>query len=46
VAEGVTDGPATSQKALKAVQAAFEQWKAESGRNFNEISAILARSIG
>ncbi|WP_112308758.1 DNA-3-methyladenine glycosylase I [Pseudogemmobacter bohemicus] len=46
MAEGVIDGPATSQKSLRAVQAAFDGWKAESGRSFNEISVILARSIG
>ena len=45
VGEGVIDGPASSQKALRAVQSAFDQWKAESGRNFNEISAVLARSV-
>lgn len=46
VAEGVIDGPATSQRALRAVQAAFDQWHTESGRNLKEISVVLARSIG
>lgn len=45
-AEGVIDGPATSQKAKRAVQAAFDHWRAESGQNFNVISKVLAQSIG
>ncbi len=45
-AEGVIDGPATSAKALRAIQAAFDAWKAESGQSFTAISRILARSIG
>lgn len=45
-AEGVIDGPATSTRAMKAVQAAFDTWKAESGQSFNAISRVLAQSIG
>jgi 3-methyladenine DNA glycosylase Tag len=45
-AEGVIDGPATSARAMKAIQAAFDIWKAESGQSFNAISRVLAQSIG
>ncbi|MCB6178893.1 DNA-3-methyladenine glycosylase I [Rhodobacter sp. Har01] len=44
-AEGVIDGPAASARALRAVQAAFNAWKAESGRSLTEISRVLAQSI-
>jgi 3-methyladenine DNA glycosylase Tag len=44
-AEGVIDGPATSAKALRAVQAAFTAWSAESGLSLAQISRILAQSI-
>lgn len=44
-AEGVIDGPATSARAMKRVQAAFDQWKAESGQSFTTISRVLAKSI-
>jgi 3-methyladenine DNA glycosylase Tag len=46
VAEGVIDGPATSAKALRAVQAAFNAWAAESGHSLTVISRVLAQSIG
>jgi 3-methyladenine DNA glycosylase Tag len=46
VAEGVIDGPPTSQRALRAVQAAFDGWRKESGHSFNVISRVLAQSIG
>ncbi|MEH7829035.1 DNA-3-methyladenine glycosylase I [Gemmobacter denitrificans] len=45
-AEGVIDGPPTSRKARAAIQAAFDRWRAESGRSFNVISRVLAQSIG
>lgn len=45
-AEGVIDGPATSAKAMKAVQEAFNQWQAESGQSLTAISRVLAQSIG
>lgn len=45
-AEGVIDGPAASVRAMKAVQAAFDRWRAESGLPFNTIGRVLARSIG
>lgn len=44
-AEGVIDGAPGSLKSLRQVQAAFDAWKAESGRTFNEISRVLAQSI-
>lgn len=46
VAEGVVDAAPKSKKALLPVQAAFNQWRAESGRSFNEIGRVLAQSIG
>lgn len=46
VAEGVIMGPATSRKAMAAIQAAFNTWKEESGQSFNTISRVLAQSIG
>lgn len=42
---GVIDRPATSQKALTAVQAAFNAWAEESGQSMTTISQTLARSI-
>ncbi len=45
VKAGVVDKEPTSQKALKATQAAFNQWREESGRSYNEISRILALSV-
>ncbi len=45
VAEGVVDKPPTSKKALLAVQDAFNAWRAQSGRSFNEISRVLALSV-
>ncbi len=46
IAEGVIDKPATSKTARRKVQAAFDQWAAESGRSLTEISRTLATSIG
>ncbi len=45
VKAGVIDKPATSRKALLAMQAGFNQWRKESGRSLIEISQTLARSI-
>ena len=44
IAEGVIDKPATSKTAMKAVQAAFNEWMAQSGRSLSEISRVLAFS--
>ena len=45
IAEGVIDKPATSKKAMRAVQEAFNSWQEESGRSLTEISRVLAMSI-
>lgn len=45
IAEGVIDKPATSKTAMKAVQAAFNTWRAQSGRSLSEISRVLALSV-
>ena len=45
IAEGVVDKPPTSRKAAAAVQAAFNEWAAQSGRSLTEISRVLAMSI-
>lgn len=45
VREGVIAGPATSRKALAAVQAAFNRWREETGLPMTIISRTLARSI-
>jgi 3-methyladenine DNA glycosylase Tag len=46
IGEGVVDKTPTAQRDLKAVQAAFNAWQAESGRSLTEISRILAFSKG
>ncbi|WP_298917110.1 DNA-3-methyladenine glycosylase I [uncultured Roseobacter sp.] len=46
IAEGVIDKAPTSKGAMKAVQAAFSDWHASSGRSLKEISRILATSTG
>lgn len=46
IAEGVIDKPPTSQKAMQAVQDAFDTWSQQSGQPFNVISRVLAQSIG
>lgn len=46
IAEGVIDKPANSKTALKAVQAAFNDWQQQSGRSLMEISRVLAFSCG
>lgn len=42
---GVVDKPPTSRKDMQAVQAAFNQWRKESGRSMSEISRTLGMSI-
>lgn len=44
--EGVVDKAPTSAKALAAVQAALDEWRAQSGRSMTQISQILALSVG
>jgi len=46
ISAGVIDKPATSKTALRAVQAAFNEWKAESGENMTRLSRMLAISVG
>ena len=46
IAEGVIDKAPTSKSAMKAVQAAMNEWQAQSGRPLKEISRILATSCG
>jgi 3-methyladenine DNA glycosylase Tag len=45
IAEGVIDKPATSKSAMRAVQTAFNDWRAQSGRSLTEISRVLAMSV-
>ncbi|NVO54535.1 DNA-3-methyladenine glycosylase I [Rhodobacteraceae bacterium B1Z28] len=45
IAEGVLDKPATSKKAMTAVQEAFNIWMDQSGRSLTEISRVLALSL-
>lgn len=45
IAEGVIDKPATSKKAMAAVQDAFNAWMRQSGRSLTEISRVLAMSL-
>ena len=42
---GVVEKEPTSKKALQTTQDAFNQWRAESGRSYTEISRTLAMSI-
>lgn len=44
-AQGVIDKAPTSQKELAAVQAAFNQWQAESGRPLCQLSVMLAHTV-
>lgn len=46
VREGVLERPASGKKALAAIQAAFNCWSAESGRDLTTISRVLAMSGG
>ena len=46
IAEGVIDKEPNSKSAMAAVQAAFNEWRAQSGRSMKEISRTLAMSIG
>jgi len=46
VRENVIENDRLSKKNLVAIQAAFNEWKATSGRTLNEISRILAFSVG
>lgn len=45
-AQGVIDKKPTAQRDLKVVQAAFNQWREQSGKPLCQISRLLAHSIG
>ena len=45
IREGVVDKEPTSQKALAAVQDAFNTWREQSGRELGQISRVLAFSV-
>lgn len=45
VNQGVVDKEPTSKRALAQVQAAFNQWQAESGRPLCQISRVLSNSV-
>jgi len=44
-AQGIIDKAPTSQKDLAAVQAAFNQWHAQSGRPLCQLSVMLAHTV-
>ncbi|WP_150526204.1 DNA-3-methyladenine glycosylase I [Roseibium sediminis] len=46
IREKVAFSDKPSKKNLQAIQQGFNEWKAESGRSLNEISRILAFSVG
>lgn len=46
IREGVVNGEPKSQRDLRATQQAFNHWRQESGRSLNEISQVLAYTIG
>ena len=45
IREGVVAGEPSGRKDMAAIQAAFNAWSAQSGRNLTEISRILAMSV-
>jgi 3-methyladenine DNA glycosylase Tag len=46
IREGVLERPPGGKRDLAAIQAAFDQWSGESGRDLTAISRVLAMSIG
>lgn len=46
IREGVVDKEPSSKRDMQAVQAAFNAWRAESGRPMTQISQVLAMSVG
>ncbi len=46
VAEGIVDKEPTSQRGLRAVQEAFNNWKDETGLPYSHLSRIMAASVG
>jgi len=45
IAEGIVDKSPTSKSAMRTVQAAFNEWREQSGRSLTDISRILAMSV-
>ena len=45
VEQGIVDKEPTSKRDLGAAQAAFNQWREESGRDLCQISRVLACSV-
>ena len=45
IGQGIVDKQPTGQRALKSVQAAFNEWRGQSGRPLCQISRILACSV-
>ncbi|MEE1867026.1 DNA-3-methyladenine glycosylase I [Pseudomonas auratipiscis] len=45
IAQDIIDKPPTSQRDLALVQAAFNQWHAESGRSLCQLSVMLAHTV-
>lgn len=45
IAEGVVDKAPSSKSAMAKVQAAFNEWRSQSGRSLTEISRVMAMSI-
>lgn len=46
VAEGIVDKEPTSQRGLRAVQDAFNDWRDETGLPYSHLSRIMAASVG
>ena len=46
IRDGVIDRPPSGKRDMKAIQAAFNQWAEESGRDLTTISRTLAMSVG
>ena len=46
IRDGVIDRPPSGKRDMKAIQAAFNQWAEESGRDLTTISRTLALSVG
>lgn len=45
IREGVIDRPPGSKSSMRRIQAAFNDWMAESGRSLTQISRVLAMSV-
>ncbi len=45
IAEGIVDKEPSSKRDLAAVQAAFSEWSARSGRSLSEVSRLLALTV-